>query len=159
MADTQEEVRDKSVALVIKVGKSGVKLTADMLKWAMRKYLERRRNPHGRQTVKKLVRQNEGVKDIEIKDKKIKSFRKIARKYGVNYALKKDTVEGKYIVFFKARDEAAMTAAFSEYTDKTIRRKGKEKPSIRTQLQRNQEKLKHQARAVTQHLNKGGMEL
>ena len=51
----QDEVRDKSVALVIQVGKTGGKLTADLLKWAMRRYLERAKNPkihHGRQTVK-----------------------------------------------------------------------------------------------------------
>ena len=32
----QEEVRDKSVALVIHVGKDGGKLTAELLKWAIR---------------------------------------------------------------------------------------------------------------------------
>lgn len=51
----QDEVREKSVALTIKVGKTGVKLTADLLKWAMRKYLSQIQNPkihHGRQTVK-----------------------------------------------------------------------------------------------------------
>ena len=42
MANTQEEVRDKTVALVIKVGKTGGKLTADILKWAMRRYLNHR---------------------------------------------------------------------------------------------------------------------
>ena len=31
----QDEVRDKSVALVIRVGKSGGKLTADLLRWAI----------------------------------------------------------------------------------------------------------------------------
>lgn len=159
MANTQEEVRDKTVALVIKVGKTGGKLTADILKWAMRRYLNHRQNPHGRQTVKKLVRQNDGVKNIEITDKNIRSFKTTARKYGVSYALKKDPAAGKYIVFFKARDEAAITAAFAEYSDKTIQRKGREKPSIRAQLRENAEKLKHQERAVTQHLNKGGIEL
>lgn len=34
----QEEVRDKSISLVIKVGKTGGKLTAELLKWAIREY-------------------------------------------------------------------------------------------------------------------------
>ena len=38
-------MRDKSVALVVKVGKTGTKLTAELLKWAMRQYLEQSRNP------------------------------------------------------------------------------------------------------------------
>jgi len=62
-------VRDKSVALAIKVGKTGGKLTADLLKWAMRKYMTQAKNPeihHGKQTVKQLVKQGQGVQNIEI---------------------------------------------------------------------------------------------
>ena len=89
----QDEVRDKSVALVIDVGKKGGRLTADLLKWAIRRYQEQSRNPkvhHGKQTVKQLVKQGAGVQNIEITDKNIKSFERVARKYGVDFALKKD---------------------------------------------------------------------
>ena len=51
----QDEVRDKSVALAIRVGKTGGKLTADLLKWAIKKYMTQAHNPkihHGKQTVK-----------------------------------------------------------------------------------------------------------
>ena len=41
----QDEVRDKSVALAIKVSKTGGRLTADLLKWAMRKYMAQSQNP------------------------------------------------------------------------------------------------------------------
>ena len=93
----QDEVRDKSVALAIRVGKTGGRLTADLLKWAIRQYLEQSRNPkihHGKQTVKQLVRQNAGVQNIEITEKNIKSFERVARKYGVDFALKKGHVAG-----------------------------------------------------------------
>ena len=46
--------------------------------------------PHGKQTVKQLVGQNQGISNIEITDPSIKEFEKIARKYGVDYAVKKD---------------------------------------------------------------------
>lgn len=36
----QDEVREKSVAFVIRVSKTGGKLTASMLKYAMEQYLE-----------------------------------------------------------------------------------------------------------------------
>ena len=88
----QDEVRDKSVALAIKVGKTGGRLTADLLKWAMRKYMAQSQNPkihHGKQTVKQLVKQGQGVQNIEITDKNIKSFEHVANKYGVDFALKK----------------------------------------------------------------------
>lgn len=87
-------------------------------------------SPCGKQSVKQLVGQNQGVSNIEITDKNIKDFERIARKYGVDFALKKDKTGEipKYLVFFKARDGDALTAAFKEYTAKTDRKK--EKPSV-----------------------------
>ena len=100
----QDEVRDKSVALAIRVGKTGGRLTADLLKWAIRQYLAQARNPHihhGKQTVKQLVRQNAGVQNIEITDKNIKSFERIAKKYGVDFALKKTRPRANILSFSK----------------------------------------------------------
>ena len=127
----QDEVRDKSVALAIKVGKTGGRLTADLLKWAIRKYLAQSQNPkihHGKQSVKQLVGQGAGVKN------NIKSFENVAKKYGVDFALKKNPDKGEYYVFFKARDDDAMQAAFAEYAAKTMKRKAPEKPSVRQAL-------------------------
>lgn len=61
--------------LAIKVGKTGGRLTADLLKWVMRKYMVQSQNPkihHGKQSVKQLVKQGQGVQNIEITDKNIK---------------------------------------------------------------------------------------
>ncbi len=60
--------------------------------------------PHGKQTVKQLVGQNQGISNIEITDPSIKEFEKIARKYGVDYAVKKDRSSSppKYLIFSKA---------------------------------------------------------
>ena len=48
----------------------------------------------------------------------------------MDYAVKKDTSGEipKYLVFFKARDADALTAAFTEYTSKN--EKNREKPSV-----------------------------
>ena len=157
----QEEVRDKSVALVINVGKTGGRLTADLLKWAIRRYMEESRNPHihhGKQTVKQLVRQGAGVQNIEITDKNIKSFEHVARKYGVDYALKKDPGEGKYLVFFKAKDADALNAAFAEYTAKTLHRKAPEKPSVRERLSHFKEVVKNMALDTAKNRDRGGHE-
>jgi len=156
----QEEVRDKSVALVIKVGKTGGRLTMDLVKWAMRRYLEQAKNPHvhhGKQTVKQLVGQGAGVQSVEITDKNIKSFEHIARKYGVDFALKKDTTKGQYLVFFKARDADALTAAMTEYTAKTVN-KEKSKPSLIARLNHFKEVVKNQARDTEKHRQRGGAE-
>ncbi len=140
----QDEVREKSVAFVIRVGKTGGKLTVSMLKYAMEQYLKQQRNPrapHGKQSVKSLVRQGAGVQNIEITDKNIRSFQSVARKYGVDYALKKDTSSQppRYLVFFKARDTDALTAAFREFSGKQLKRN--KKPSILVQLKKFQEQM------------------
>lgn len=139
----QEEVENRAVTLAIRTGK----LTGEILKDAISKYLAyiksknietdtRFVKPSGKQTVKELVGQNQGVSNIEVTEKNIKGFERIARKYGVDYALKKDNSGDipKYLVFFKARDADALTAAFTEYTRK--KEKKLEKPSV-IQLIRN----------------------
>nr|WP_300886368.1 PcfB family protein [uncultured Acetatifactor sp.] len=154
----QDEVRDKSVALVIRVGKNGGKLTADLLKWAIRQYQRQANEPqHGKQSVKSLVEQGGGVQNIEITDKNIKSFERVARKYGVDFALKKDPSQGKYLVFFKARDADALNAAFAEYTAKTLNRQ-RGKPSLKKQLSHFKELVSRQSADREKHRGKGGIE-
>lgn len=155
----QDEVRDKSIALVIRVGKSGGKLTADLLRWAIRQYQRQANAPqHGKQSVKSLVKQGAGVQNIEVTDRNIKSFERVARKYGVDFALKKDPAQGKYLVFFKARDADALNAAFAEYTAKTLNRK-KQKPSLKKQLSHFKQVAQELGAGREKNRQKGGMEL
>ena len=154
----QDEVRDKSVALVINVGRKGGRLTEELLKWAIREYQKKANEPaHGKQSVKQLIRQDAGVQNIEITDKNVKSFEKAARKYGVDFAVKKVPSENKYLVFFKARDADALNAAFAEYTAKTL---GKEtqKPSLRKQLSQLKQMIAQMSVDQEKHLGRGGIE-
>lgn len=146
----QEEVENRSVTLII----SSTKLTARVLRAAISKYLVYRKDkkiakaragpvvPHGKQTVKQLVGQNAGVSNLEITDSNIKSFDRVARKYGVDYAVKKDRSVSppKYLVFFKGRDADALTAAFTEFTAKTMDRA--KRPSVLSRLQQFKELVK-----------------
>ena len=79
----QEEVTQKTIALVFKSSR----LTADVLKKAMKLYLEHRKAgkqaTHGKMSVKKLVGQGMGASSIEVTDNNIKSFERVARKYNV----------------------------------------------------------------------------
>ena len=119
------------------------------------------RNPkahHGKQTVKQLVEQGAGVQNIEITDKNIKSFERVARKYGVDYALKKDPENGKYLVFFKARDADALNAAFAEYTAQTLKRGQQKRPSVRDRLSHFKEVVKNMVRETARDRDRGGYE-
>lgn len=88
----EEEVTQRTIALSIRTAK----LTGNVLRAALRKFLaaqhQKGKNPYkqGKQTVKELIGQNAGVSNIEINDGNIKSFERVAKKYGIDYALKKD---------------------------------------------------------------------
>ena len=101
----QEDIEHRSVTLAI----STAKLTVRVLKDAISKFLAYQKSkaraspdvrPKGKQSVKALVGQNQGVANIEIDDKNIKDFDRVARKYGVDYAVKKDrtTSPPRYLV-------------------------------------------------------------
>ncbi len=152
----QEEVENRTLTLIV----SGTKFTGRLFKAAISKYMAHRREkklekqrsrdspvtPKGKQTVKQLIGQNQGVSNIEINDPSIKDFERIARKYGVDYAVKKDRSASppKYLIFFKARDADALTAAFSEYTQKKVKKADRsERPSVLEKLAQFKELLKN----------------
>ena len=131
----QEEVTQKTIALYVKVGKGAARLTEQALQKAIQKFLEQKSKPaHGKQTMRQLMKQNAGVSNIEITKDNIKAFESTAKKYGIDFALKKDTTETppRYLVFFKGRDADALTAAFKEFSAKKLTQD--RKPSIRKLL-------------------------
>ena len=152
----QDEVNEKTIALYIKTGK----LTAQQLQKAMKALLtqmkkqhDKQKIPHGKQTLKQLMKQNAGVSNIEITEGNIKAFESTAKKYGIDFALKKDATETppRYLVFFKGRDADALTAAFKEFSAKKLTQD--KKPSIRKALAAFREKAKelNASRQQTKH--------
>ena len=132
----------------------GGRITAEVLKKALAKFIEeiekaekqasQPKTYRGKQSIKHLVEQNAAISNIEVTDGNIKSFERTANKYGIDYALKKDTSEQppRYLVFFKGRDVDVMTQAFKEFSAKTV--KQKEKQSLKQKLSRSREQSKAQ---------------
>lgn len=155
----QEEVESRTVTLIV----SGTRFTGNLLKAAISKYMAHRKEkkqqksrdapvkPQGKQTVKQLVGQNQGVSNLEITDPSVREFEKIARKYGVDYAVKKDrsTTPPKYMIFFKARDADALTAAFTEYSSRKVKKASR--PSVLAKLKHFKDLVKN---AITDHTKK-----
>lgn len=144
----QDEVNEKVIAISIKA----TKLTAEMLQKAIKfmlsqikKQLDKQQTPKGKQTLKQLMKQNAGVSNIEITDSNIKAFESTAKKYGIDFALKKDATETppRYLVFFKGRDADVLTAAFKEFSAKKLTQD--KKPSIRKALAAFKEKAKQRS--------------
>ena len=147
----QEEVTQKTIALVVKTAK----LDAGVLKAAMRMYLnhhkQKAQKTHGKTSVKKLIGNGVGVSSIEVTDGNIKSFERVAKKYNVDFAIKKDktTEPPKYLVFFKGRDADAVAQAFKEFVYGNEKKKGR--VSVREKLNRlkdalSQDKNREQSR-------------
>ena len=157
----QEEVNDKTIALSVKT----TKLTGTVLKVAMQKFLSEMAKQkqkskvqpkQGKQTMKQLMKKNTQITNIEVTDGNIKSFERVARKYGIDFSLKKDTSEQppKYIVFFKARDVDVMTAAFKEYTANDLKKTNK--PSLRKRLVKAMETVrKHREKVKEKNKDRG----
>lgn len=159
----QEEVENKVVVLM----ENCSKFTARELKQALAKVLQEakaektkishslgqhRENdaaPHGQMSVKDLAAQDRGMQSIEVTDENIGSFNRIARKYGIDFAPFKVKGEDKYLVFFKAPDTDAMTAAFQEYTRRQVQRAGR--PSVLARLQHIKQRLQNVVKDKIRH--------
>ena len=151
----QDEVEDRVLNLVIRTSELSLRAVMNAGRQYMahrdrvksRKSAERAREgrqsilpKRGKQKVSELVGQGQGVENIDVSQTDIKGFEVYARKYGIDYAVRKDISEDppKYLVFFKAKDADAMTAAFNEYAAKTLQKE--ERPSIRDRLRTMKEK-------------------
>ena len=146
--------------LIIKGGKLSAKLLAKAIKLFLEQAKKTKQKinapKQGKQTVKQLTRQGAGISNIEITDKNIKAFDSIARKYGVDFALKKDVSEvpPRWLVFFKSRDADALTAAFKEFSAKQLK-KTAEKPSVIKALRNLMEKVTSQVLDKTKKKDRG----
>ena len=163
----QEEVNDKTIALSVKT----TKLTGTVLKVALQKFLsemEKQKQKgkakavqpkQGKQTMKQLMQKNTQITNIEVTDGNIKSFERVARKYGIDFSLKKDASENppKYIVFFKARDVDVMTAAFKEYTANDLKKTIK--PSLRKRLAKAMDTVRKNKEKVRQKTKDRGLQV
>ena len=144
MIKLQEEVTDKSIAFVTK----NSKMTASVLKTLITAYLrekEKQKENKGQDikrkkvSLKELSKKYDGLKSIEINENNIKSFEKTAKKYGIEYALKKDktTDPPTYVVFFKGKDTDILDTAFKEFIGNEMDKD--KRPSLRQALKKMKE--------------------
>ena len=153
----QEEVENRTLTLIV----SGTKFTGRLFKAAVSKYMAHRKEkklekqrsrdspvtPKGKQTVKTAHRSEPGASPTS---------RSTTHPSGIlnaspastawDYAVKKDRSASppKYLIFFKARDADALTAAFSEYTQKKVKKADRsERPSVLEKLSHFKELIKN----------------
>ncbi len=167
----EEEVNQRVATMIV----STSKMSAGVLARAMQRFLANehqainrhamekqaaKAQEHGKMKFKDLMAQNVGTEDLPIKEYNIRTFDKVAKKYNIDYAIKKDSSEDipKYFIFFKSRDRASMTLAFKEFIKKNdeerlkkpMKQKLREYEEMRKKLniQRSKEKHRHQKRSL-----------
>ena len=138
----QEEVENRAVNLAI----STTKLSLRTIVAGIRKYMQhlekvkaqKVRAPavHGKQSVKKLLGQNQGAANTEVEKDGIRDFERLARKYGVDFAVRKDkSVDPpRYIVFVRAKDADALDSICKEHQARALSQK--KHPSVLEQLKK-----------------------
>lgn len=148
----QEHVNERTIAFQVNTAK----LTAQELKKLIAMYLRSRDrkkmnkssskkvNKLGKTTLEKLSKKYDGLKNIEINENNIKDFERVAKKYNLEYALKKDDKSSPptYFVFFKGKDLDVIDYAFREYIKSDLIKKNENRPSLREMLKEMVEKAK-----------------
>ena len=148
----QEEIENRTVNLAVTTTRLSGRVLMDALRMYLRhRDLKKSRNqqtkddhPHGEQTVKDLIGQNQRVTSIPLDDIRIRDFSQAARKYVVDFAVTKDKTitPPRYVVFFKARDTDALKQILGELTQKQLNQK--DRPSLIKQLA----KIKNMVKAI-----------
>lgn len=138
----QEEVENRTINLAI----STTKLTARTIVAGIRKFLQSREKTkvqksaakgsqlRGKQTVKELLGQNQGATNVEIDKDGIRDFERLAKKYGVDFAVRKDRTcdPPRYLVFVRAKDADVLDAICKEHLAKSMTKE--KRPSVLKQL-------------------------
>lgn len=91
-----------------------------------------KQTPHGKQTVKKLMAHGASTSSLELSGD-TKLFDRVARKWNVDYAFYQ-VAPDKHLLFFKAGQADAITACFSEYSKRLLKRTKSTKAPIREQI-------------------------
>ena len=155
----QEEIEQKTIALAVKTGK----LTGQVLQAAMKKFLAARQKGtgkahHGKQSLRQLKKDGSALSNIEITDANIGLFRPCAKKYGIDFTLRKDrtTHPPRYIVIFKSKQADNLEQAFREFTAKTLTKE--QRPSIRKVLAAAKQKAAQQPKRAKEKIKQRGLE-
>jgi hypothetical protein len=141
----QEDIERRAVALSVKTTKLTGRVLAKAFAAVLRKIQKEHRkaqSPQGRQSVKKLMNHRVSTNSLDLSGD-TKLFDRVARKYNVDYAFHK-TGPDKYLLFFKAGQADAITAAFSDYTKLVMGRGKNRRPSILRQIKQFREKARTQ---------------
>lgn len=158
MADDLQKSLLKTIDVTIQTSK----MTDEVLKQAMNDFLSGAAEKKGRLTYKQLENKSSGkLESIEITDNNIRDFLNVAKKYDVDFALKRDksTEPPTYHVFFQSQKADNFNRAFNEYVDKKTNQIDQQKASFdRQKLQKRTNEISKQPRERADKVRERNME-
>ncbi len=141
MADDFQKGVNKTLDITVQTGK----LTKETLKSALQEFLNGSAEKKGRMSMKQLEAKSQGkLESIEVTDNNIRDFLSVAKKYDIDFSLRRDksTDPPTYHVFFQSNKADNFNRAFSEYA-------GKKEQQIENQkAPYNRRKLKEKAQEI-----------
>ena len=140
----QEEIENRTVNLVVTSSKLSVRTLMDGMRRFINRMEEQSRlnrgtetrgktdGPHGKQTVKQLIRHSNGLKQIPIQEESLKEFEKVLNRYGVDFAVMKENraKSPRFLMFFKAKDEEVLKSVLEDCTRKQMEKSTDKRPSV-----------------------------
>lgn len=110
----------------------------------------------GKQTVSQLMKQNQQLNSVDIStDKSLRLFNSIAKKHGVDFAVKKNPENNKYLIFFKAKDHDVLAAVYDEFSKKELNKNTK-KPSLIDKINEKEKAAKEMQKDLQLQSEKSG---
>lgn len=132
-----EEISRSTIAISVRASKLTARSLAYVLGTAARKIRQAHNQaPQGKQSVKQLLRHSGEASAIDLPGN-VRDFDRVARRWGVDYAIKR-VEKGKYLLLFKAKQADAITGCFSEYSRRMLNRGKERRVPMREQLKRTQ---------------------
>ncbi len=100
-------------------------LTDAALQAGIKLFLANKTSYKGEKSLPTLLKEGATLETIDVANADLKVFRQVARKYGVEFAIKKDVAsrDPAYYVFFKSKDVEIMDKAFKEYAHIKLQKK------------------------------------
>lgn len=134
-----------TIAITVRAGKLTARGLAYVLGAAARKIRKAQRAgqaPQGKQSARKLLRHGGDTSGMELPGDP-RQFDRVARKWGVDYAIR-PVEKGKYLLLFKAKQADAITGCFAEYSRRMLNRSKERRVPVREQLKRAQALVRQQ---------------
>lgn len=107
---------EKGLRKTIDLSVKSKDFTVDVLKSAMNDFLLGKSQKKGRVSMKKLSEHSGKLENVEIKG--IEDFLNVAKKYDIDFAVKKESDSDTFHVFFQAGKMEDFKRAFGEFADK-----------------------------------------